>query len=135
MLQHQESKDPVDPKLDEIAKAIVNAAIEVHRELGPGLLEQVYEVCLFRELTRMGIRVERQKQIPIAYKDEMLDANLRIDLLVEDEVIVEIKAVEMTLPVHQAQVLTYMKLAKKRLGMLMNFNVGVMNRGIKRLVL
>jgi len=135
MLQHQESKDPVDPKLDEIAKAIVNAAIEVHRELGPGLLEQVYEVCLFRELTRMGIRVERQKHIPIAYKDEMLDANLRIDLLVEDEVIVEIKAVEMTLPVHQAQVLTYMKLAKKRLGMLMNFNVGVMNRGIKRLVL
>lgn len=117
-----------------ISGKILKAAIEVHRHLGPGLLESVYETCLCKELEFRQMNYHRQQPLPIHYKDLKLDADLKIDILVENEIIVELKAVEKLLPVHHAQLLTYLKLANKRLGLLINFNVPRLVDGFKRVI-
>ena len=120
---------------EDITGRIIKAAIEVHRSLGPGLIESVYEACLCYELSQCGLRFRRQVQIPVSYKSIQLDAELRLDALVEDTVFVELKAVEALHPVHEAQLLTYLKLTGKRVGLLINFNVPVLKDGIVRRVL
>lgn len=120
--------------LDALSEKIIGAAIQVHRELGPGLLESAYEACLFFELNNQGLAVDRQKALPIVYRDVHLDCGYRIDLLVEGKVIVELKAVEMITPVHKAQLLSYLKLSGCHLGLLINFNVKLLRSGIHRLV-
>ena len=114
---------------------VIGAAIEVHRQLGPGLLESAYEACLCRELDFRGKGYERQKPLPLVYKGLKLDCGYRIDLLVEETLIVEIKSVDTLAPIHEAQLLTYMKLANVKLGLLVNFNAPVLKDGIKRFVL
>ena len=122
-------------RLNRLSGRVVHAAYRVHETLGPGLLENVYEVCLVHELTKMGINSERQVPLPVIYDDTKLDAGFRIDVLVERQLVVELKAVEALLPVHQAQVLTYLKLSGHRLGLLLNFNVAVLKDGIRRVIL
>jgi GxxExxY protein len=119
---------------NEITQAIIGAAMEVHRTLGPGLLESAYEACLAYELLQRGLRVERQQELPLRYRDVTLDCAYRLDLLVEDAVIVEVKSVDRLEPIHEAQLLSYLRLAKKHLGLLINFNVKALKAGIKRLV-
>jgi GxxExxY protein len=114
---------------------IIGAAIEVHRHLGPGLLESAYEECLAYELLQRSIPFERQRSVSVQYKDVRLDCGFRVDLLVSRLVVVELKAVDKLMPIHRAQVLTYLKLTGCKLGLLLNFNVPVMREGIKRLVL
>jgi GxxExxY protein len=116
-----------------ISGKIVDAAFHVHRSLGPGLLESVYEVVLAHELQRRGLYVERQHPVPIEYDEIRLQVGFRADLLVEDKIIVEIKSVEAIAPVHKKQVLTYLRLADKRLGLLINFNVALIKDGIYRI--
>jgi GxxExxY protein len=118
-----------------LSRVIVGAAIEVHRQLGPGLLESAYEACLAHELQSRRIAVERQKPIGVAYKGIQLDAGFRIDLLVEQCVVVERKTVESLASIHEAQMLTYLRLTGCKLGMLLNFNVTLMRDGIKRIAL
>lgn len=120
---------------DLITEAIIGGAIEVHRELGPGLLESAYEVCLAFELTTRGLKVLRQLQLPVTYKSVHLDCGYRMDLLVEDQVVVEIKAVEALMPIHQAQLLSYLKLSGCRVGLLLNFHAPTIKAGLKRMVL
>lgn len=117
---------------ERIATHIVNAAYDVHKELGPGLLESVYEVCLIEELRRRGLFVESQVRIPIIFKGKTLEKEFIIDLLVEKSIIIELKAVENLLPVHEVQLVTYLKLADKKLGFLINFNVSFIKIGIHR---
>ena len=117
---------------NEITEKIIGCAIEIHKTLGPGLLESAYEACLFFELQRVGLHVERQKPIPIVYKEIKLDCGYRMDILVENQVVVELKTVEAFMPVHEAQILTYMKFAKKNVGLLINFNVTLLKNGLKR---
>lgn len=124
----------VSEKEDLIASAIVDSSLTVHKRLGPGLLESVYELCLFHELTKRSIPVGRQVGFPIHYDDLKIESGLRLDLLVDDLVIVEVKAVEKLVPVHQAQLLTYLKLTEKNLGLLINFNVPLIKDGIKRMI-
>lgn len=114
---------------------VIGAAIEVHRMLGPGLLESAYEECLCRELVLRGVPFDRQKELPVVYKDVKLECGYRMDLLVGGLVVVELKAVEAIAPVHEAIVLTYMRLSGKNLGLLINFNVPVLKEGIRRFVL
>ena len=121
--------------MDKIAKVVVDAAFKVHSTLGPGLLEGVYEACLVHELHRRGLSVETQVALPIEYDGLKLDAALRLDLVVEDQLIVELKAVESLLPIHMAQVMTYLKLSHHRLGLLINFNVPLIKNGIRRIIL
>ncbi|MGD8782128.1 MAG: GxxExxY protein [Ignavibacteria bacterium] len=121
-------------QLNKLSGKILDSAIEVHKELGPGLLESVYEYCLVKELKLRNVHCTRQVPVPINYKGEKLDADYRIDILVMNEIIIELKAVEILLPVHQAQLLTYLKLADKRLGLLINFNVPKLIDGFKRMV-
>ena len=121
-------------ELNKISGIILDCSIEVHKQLGPGLLESVYELCLYKELKGRNLFVERQVPIDVVYKGESLNAEFRIDLLVEHEVIIELKAVEITLPVHEAQLLTYLKLADKKLGLLINFNVPKLVNGFKRML-
>ena len=113
---------------------IIGAAIEVHRHLGPGLLESAYEECMMFELVDKGLTVKRQLALPLRYKGIKLDANYRIDLLVNDVVIIELKSVQKVENIHKAQLLTYLKLAELRYGLLLNFNVAVMKQGICRLL-
>lgn len=120
---------------DPLSNAIIGAAIEVHREFGPGLLEGIYESALAKEFDLRQIPYERQKPIVVEYKGSALDVGFRIDFLVADLVIVELKSVDQLAPIHDAQVLTYFKLTSKRLGLLLNFNVPRLRQGIKRLVL
>ena len=120
--------------INEISGEIIAAAIEVHSAIGPGLLESAYEACLCRELNLKNIPFTTQVPIPLVYKNEKLDCGYRLDLLVEDKVIVELKACERIQPIHKAQVLTYLKLMDKQLGLLMNFNVPLMRDGIQRVV-
>lgn len=122
-------------KVERTAAAIVDAAYKVHCELGPGLLESVYETCLEYELKKRGMKVLSQEKVPVFYDGQRLDADLRLDLLVEDCVIVEVKAVESIAPVFKAQVLSYLKLTGHRLGLLINFNVPMIKDGIKRIIL
>ena len=119
---------------NEITEKVIGSAIEVHRHLGPGLLESAYDECLCYEMSRQGLRFERQVHLPIDYKGLRLDCAYRMDLLVEDSVVVEIKAVDEIIPVHQAQLLTYLKASGKQVGLLINFNVVVLKDGIRRLV-
>ncbi|PKQ62551.1 GxxExxY protein [Labilibaculum filiforme] len=121
-------------RYEEIGQIIVQASYEVHKELGPGLLESVYEVCLEEEIKRLKLRVERQVKLPVVFKGKTLGKDFIIDLLVENEVIIELKAVEILLPVHEVQLVTYLKLADKKLGFLINFNVPLIKQGIKRKV-
>ena len=119
---------------EKIGKEIVNASYQIHKELGPGLLERVYEVCLEYELRAKGYHVKRQVDIPIKYKEIIFDEGLRLDLLIEDSVIVEVKAVELVNPVWDAQIISHLKLLDKNLGYLINFNVPLIKNGIKRFI-
>lgn len=123
-----------DSRLSAITEKIIGSAINVHRELGPGLLESAYEACLVHELAGAGLKVEQQKTLPVIYQNVKLDCGYRLDLLVENEVIVEIKAVEKLISVHSAQLLSYLKLSGCRVGLLINFNVEMLKTGIKRVV-
>ena len=120
--------------LNEVSERIIGCAIKVHRALGPGLLESTYEVCLMHELVKMGLTVQAQVPLPVHYDGLKLDAGYKIDLLVENSVIVELKAVESLHPIHEAQLLSYLKLSGKKLGLLINFNVKMLKNGVKRLV-
>jgi len=120
--------------LNDVSGIVVDAAITVHRELGPGLLESAYQACLAFELRDRGLRVETEVPLPVVYREVQLDVGYRIDLLVENQVVVEIKSVESLMPIHQAQILSYLKMNDKRLGLLINFNVTLLKDGIKRLV-
>ncbi|MBI2429495.1 MAG: GxxExxY protein [Ignavibacteriales bacterium] len=126
---------PIDPALNEVTGKIIDAAYNVHSTLGAGLLESVYQKCMLLELAERKLYVQRELVVPIRYKGYDIDANYRIDLLVENEVVVELKSVDQMLPVFEAQLLTYMKLANKRIGLLINFNVPVIKKGIKRIIL
>ncbi len=119
---------------NEVSEKIIGCAIEVHKSLGPGLLESAYLECLFYELQSMGLKVEKQRALPLVYKEIKLDAGYRLDLIVEDKVIIEVKSVEALNDVHVAQVLTYLKLSGCKVGLLMNFNVLSLIEGLKRLV-
>jgi len=122
-------------KENEITEKIIGCAIEVHKALGPGLLESAYEECLIYELQNAGLSVEQQKPVPVIYKEVKLDYGYRIDILVENTVVIELKTVDEFNPVHEAQVLTYMKFAEKKIGLLINFNVKLLKQGIKRYVI
>ena len=119
---------------NQLTNEIIGSAIEVHRNLGPGLLESTYEECMAYELQERNLNVKRQIEIPVLYKGTQLEQNYRIDLLVNNQVIIELKSVNKLEPVHDAQLLTYLKLANKRYGLLLNFNVPVMKQGIRRLL-
>lgn len=123
-----------DDKLNKISGMILDSSIEVHRTLGPGLLESVYQNCLCKEFKLRGINFERQVLVPVNYKGETVGNDLKIDLLVEKEIVIELKAVEIILPVHIAQLLTYLKLMNRRLGLLINFNVPKLIDGYKRIL-
>ena len=120
-------------ELNEITERIIGCAIKVHKTLGPGLLENTYEVCLAHELAKSGHRVQTQVALPVIYDGIKLDAGYRIDLLVEDAVIVELKAVDSFHPIHEAQVISYLKLSGKKIGLLINFNVKLLTSGVRRL--
>ena len=119
-------------EINEITRKIIGYAIKVHKNLGPGLLESAYEECLAIELSKAGLYIKRQQPTPLVYKDIKLDCGYRIDILVENSVVIELKVVDEFNPVHEAQVLTYMKFANKSIGLLINFNVTLMRNGIKR---
>ena len=144
MEQAEEGKQaPTRPRLsgteleeiDELTDRIIGAAIEVHRTLGPGLLESAYEECLGREFALRGVSFERQKPIPLTYKGVGIDIGFRADFVVADKVVVELKSVDSLEPIHEAQVLTYLKLTGLRVGLLMNFNTRVLARSMRRLAL
>ncbi|MEM5871889.1 MAG: GxxExxY protein [Candidatus Aenigmatarchaeota archaeon] len=120
---------------NQITEIIIGCALKVHKALGPGLLESAYEECLFYELNKENLKVERQKPIPLIYEDVKLDCGFRTDLIIENKVIVELKAVEAINDVHMAQILTYLKLTKCKIGLLINFNVVKLKDGIKRVIL
>ncbi|NIA16459.1 MAG: GxxExxY protein [Nitrospiraceae bacterium] len=122
-------------EFDLLSNRVIGCALEVHRNLGPGLLESTYEQCLAHELSSAGIPFETQKPLPVFYKGIHIDCGYRIDILVKPELIVELKSVEKILPIHEAQLLTYMKLANAPIGLLINFNVPRLKQGLKRLVL
>jgi GxxExxY protein len=119
--------------IDDLTGRIIGCAMKVHTVLGPGLLESAYEACLCYELTKAGLKVEQQKPIPLIYEEVKLDCGYRLDLLVEDRIIVEIKAVESLSPLASAQLLTYLKLSNRKIGLLINFNVLHLRDGIKRI--
>ena len=121
-------------EMDEIAKEIVDSAYKFHCTFGPGLLESVYEACMAYELTKRGFHVERQKPQPIVYDGMEIEAGYRLDMLVNDQIIIELKAVEQLAPIHQAQLMTYLRLSGKSLGFLINFNVPLIKQGIRRIV-
>ena len=125
----------MEEERDPLTHLVIGAAMEVHREMGPGLLESAYEAALAYELTLQGLQIERQKEQPIRYKGLLIETGFRIDVLVEGQVVVELKAVESILPIHEAQLITYLKLSNCRVGLLINFNVPLLKQGIKRLVL
>lgn len=126
-------RDAETQSFNELTERVIGACIEIHRALGPGLLESAYEECLCHELSVAGIKFERQKPLPVRYKKVNLECGYRLDLVVEQKLIVELKAVESLLPIHEAQLLTYLKLSGLTLGLLINFNVPVLKSGIKRI--
>ena len=127
--------DSVDEQLDGIASQVVDSAFKIHKNFGPGLLESAYEACLIQELKKRGAKVESQVAVPMVYEGVKIDVGFRVDLLVEDRLVVELKAVETLLPIHEAQVLTYLKVTGNRLGLLINFNAPLIKKGIKRIIL
>jgi len=122
-------------ELNKLTQQIIGAAIEVHRHLGPGLLESAYETCLAYELQELGLSFERQRALPLVYKEIRLDQGYRVDVLVERKVIVELKVVEQIAPVHEAQVLSYLRFSGCRIGLLLNFNVKLLKDGIRRFIM
>ncbi len=122
-------------ELNELSYKIIGCIYDVHSELGPGLLESTYEVCLAYELSAAGLYVDRQKALPVVYKDVKLDAGYRIDIIVEGKIILEIKSIEQIVPIHKAQLMTYLKLSNVKLGLLLNFNVKDMKTGIDRIIM
>jgi GxxExxY protein len=124
----------MEQNLNDVTETVIGAAISVHKELGPGLLESAYEACLVYELAERKLKIERQKGLPVVYRGVHLDCGYRIDLLVENQVVVEIKAVERLEPIHEAQLLSYLKLSGCEVGLLINFNVKVLKAGIRRFV-
>ncbi|MFA6294061.1 MAG: GxxExxY protein [Victivallales bacterium] len=126
---------PIPAEINVISQTIIDGAFKVHKALGPGLLESVYEICLCHELQKSGLKVKRQVNVPVVYDNIKFDAGFRLDLLVGEKVIVEIKAVDDMIPVFDAQILTYLRLTNIRVGLLINFNSPVIKKGIKRLVL
>jgi GxxExxY protein len=132
-VQHEETLSKMDQ--EQIFKVILDCAFKVHTAIGPGLLESAYEECLYYELRKAGLSVEKQKILPLIYEEIKLDAGYRIDLLVENQIVIELKAVETLNEIHLAQVLTYLKLSKCKLGLLVNFNVKHLKDGIKRVIL
>jgi GxxExxY protein len=120
--------------INEVTERVIGACIEIHKQLGPGLLESAYEECLCHELALAGLRFERQKPLPVSYKSVRLDCGYRLDLVVEGKVIVELKTVDELVPIHDAQLLTYLKLSGLTVGLLVNFNVPVLKQGLKRIV-
>ena len=122
-------------ELNVLTEAIIGAAIEVHPELGPGLLESAYEECFCYELHLRSLNFQRQVELPVAYKGMKLDCGYRLDIVVENSVVLELKSIEQILPIHHAQLLTYLRLSQKKVGLLINFNVGVLKNGIVRRVL
>jgi GxxExxY protein len=129
--RHRETEGQKDP----LTAEIIGAAIDVHRALGPGLLESAYEECLCHELRIRGLTFERQVNLPVVYKGLRLNCGYKIDIIVEEDVVLELKAVEKILPIHEAQLLTYLKLSGKHVGLLINFNVPMLTQGITRRVL
>ena len=125
---------PLPLEVEELSRTLVDSAFKVHQALGPGLLESVYEACLCVELGKRGIRHETQAPIPLIYEGVRIEAGLRLGLLVEKSVILELKAVDKLLPIHQSQLLTYLKLADLRLGLLINFNVAMFKQGVRRII-
>mgnify|MGYP001059010761 CR=1 FL=1 len=121
-------------KADEVTQAVIGAAIRVHKALGPGLLESAYEACLAHELAKQGLEAERQKPLPVKYGEVELECGYRLDLVVQGMVIVEVKSVERLHPIHEAQLLSYLKIADLRVGLLINFNTLVLRDGIRRMV-
>jgi GxxExxY protein len=119
---------------DKWSHQVIGAAMEVHRHLGPGLLESAYEECLCHELNALGVPFERQKELPVSYKGISLDCGYRMDIVVDRTLLLELKSVETLLPIHEAQLLTYLRLSGMRLGLLVNFNVPLLKNGIKRMV-
>jgi GxxExxY protein len=119
---------------DELSEKVIGACIEIHRHLGPGLLESAYEECLCHELSPAGVKFERQKTLPVSYKSVKLDCGYRLDVVLEGSLIVELKTVDQLLPIHEAQLLTYLKLSGISLGLLINFNVPTLKQGLKRIV-
>lgn len=119
---------------EDLTSILIGCAIEVHKELGPGLLESAYEECLAYELVKKDLKVERQKPVPVVYKEIKLECGYRIDILVEDKVVLELKTVDEFNPVHEAQILTYLKFSEKKVGLLINFNVLRLKDGIKRYI-
>lgn len=134
MKENRKDFEPISSELEETGRKIVHAAYLVHKELGPGLLEKVYEICFCHELSKMGLSVDRQIDIPIVYDNITFNEGLRLDVLVEDSIICELKVVDIINPVWEAQVLSHLKLTNKRLGYLINFNVINIGQGIKRFV-
>jgi GxxExxY protein len=120
---------------EDLTESIIGAAIDVHRELGPGLLESAYEECLCHELRLRGLNFQREVELPVMYKGLKLDCGYRLDVVVEEQVVLELKSIEQILPIHQAQLLTYLRLSGKKIGLLMNFDVAVLKNGIVRRVL
>lgn len=121
--------------VDELSSRVLGAAIEVHRNLGPGLLESVYQQCLAYELSKLNVKFSMEHPIPVRYKDVNVDCAFRADLIVENNIIIEIKSAEKILPIHEAQLLTYLRLTGIRLGLLINFNTRLLKNGIKRIIL
>ena len=132
---HHRDTESTEMEMNRITEQIIGAGIEVHKSLGPGLLESAYEECLCRELALRDIRFERQRALPVEYKGVKLDCGYRLDLLVENTVVVEIKSVTTIQPIHEAQLLTYLKLGGWKLGLLINFNVPVLKDGVRRRIL
>ena len=122
-------------EINKITEKIIGSAIEVHKNLGPGLLESAYEECLCYELDKNGLYFERQKPVPVVYKEIKLDCGYRPDLIVEKEIIVELKSIDSIAPIHEAQMLTYLRFANKKIGLLINFNVTVLKNGLRRFIL
>ena len=132
---HHRDTESTEMELNKISEQVIGAAIEVHKALGPGLLESAYEECICQELTIRSIPFERQRPLPVEYKGTKLDCGYRLDLLVDKTVVVEIKAIETIQPIHEAQLLAYLKLGGWKLGLLINFNVPVLKDGIRRRIL
>ncbi len=130
-MQEKNSEYP----MKDLTEKIIGAAIEVHRNLGPGLLESAYERCLIYELEKLGLKVESQKPLPLIYKEITVEQGYRLDLLVEDKVVVELKTVERLTNIHEAQILTYLKISGYKVGLLINFNIDILKRGLRRFVL
>jgi len=126
------TRNRTELQINEITGKIIGAAMEVHKGLGPGLLESTYEECLTYEISKLNLKYQRQIDLPVLYKDVKLDCGYRLDLVVEDEVLVELKSVEKLLPIHEAQLITYLKMGGYRVGLLINFNVELLKHGIRR---